>query len=263
MQVSYPYSGTLSFINVTFANVQHGVEFTASSPFNGQPLAFIPTSGSSGSITFNVENHTLNTKRSDGKFGLTILYAPPLGRVDLRVTPGTVTVSGSNQNTAVPFNDHLSPPIGYLSCSLSGVVDGTIYPLNSKIFCLAPGIVQVSQYCSFTAIATFGGGNNRGSFVIKNTSTTILYAASKIYGGNVLGAPGATHNGTGEISVVAGDTISLMVTQPNGSIAITADGPRLQARYISCHPQQIASVSRIIGWSNLSILWPFLIPKNE
>lgn len=41
-QISFAYSGSLVFSEATFSNVIHGVEFTASSPFLRNPIAFIP-----------------------------------------------------------------------------------------------------------------------------------------------------------------------------------------------------------------------------
>lgn len=100
-QVSFTNSGTLTFQNITFSAAIHGVPITASSPFNGPPIGFIPYTALSGGMILDIQNYFFSPL-SNNSYVVEFNY-------DLKDMNARITLSG-NTGATCPTGVHFVVP---------------------------------------------------------------------------------------------------------------------------------------------------------
>lgn len=118
-QVSFTNSGTLTFQNITFSAAIHGVPITASSPFNGPPIGFIPYTALSGGMILDIQNYFFSPL-SNNTYAIEFNY-------DLKDMNGRITLSGNVGGTS-PRSTHTA-----LSWNVQQSIVGTALSWSSAV----------------------------------------------------------------------------------------------------------------------------------
>jgi hypothetical protein len=205
---------------------QHGVEKIIDPTWQTLPLVIPGGQATSGfrieSVTWRLIDETAGAR---SQLGVTVYYAPPYGRVDLRRTAAQTIAN--NSNTALQWTTQTTA-VGALSHSTSSNPD--------RITCTADGIVLVTSSIPFD---TSAAGIRQGFLSPDSGSTTYLHGPITPAGYTpiVLNA---------QIAVTAGQILRAYVYQNSGGNLDVLSGSFLQARYVGPPASAAADVSLLL-----------------
>jgi hypothetical protein len=209
---------------VAMKKLVHGVESFISNPFPGKRRCVgawvVACDGGKRVLgTPIVRNVTIG---GEAQIGVTVYYAPPHGRVDLRRNAAQTVAN--NSNTALQWTTQTAA-IGDMSHSTSSSPD--------SITCAKAGVVLVTASIPFD---TSTAGVRQGFLSPDNGATTYFHGpiTPSGYTPILLNA---------QISVTAGQVLRAFVYQNSGGNLDVLSGSFLQARYVDVAPGTDANVT--------------------